>query len=161
VDLLGILSTVRSFIQQKKRLAAFVSILLIIMSAGLLFYMVKKGNNNYPSIASLPEKNDITSPQDNINTADSEEKVEVLPQNERIDEENLLQPPDPFASPPQLVGVLLDGEEEALAIIEAGGRAYITAEGETVAGLWKVEEIYRDKVKMVLEDDEVVLFLGR
>ncbi len=161
MDLLGILSTVRNFIQQNKRLAVLVSILLIISSAGLLFYMAEKGNKNYPSIASLPENNAVTSPQDNINEADNEEEVEVLPQDERIDEENLLQPPDPFASPPQLMGVLLDGEEEALAIIEAGGRAYITAEGETVAGLWKVEEIYRDKVKMVLGDDEVVLFLGR
>ncbi|HIE13230.1 MAG TPA: hypothetical protein EYP63_07385 [Desulfotomaculum sp.] len=53
---------------------------------------------------------------------------------------------DPFAGPMALLGVVLGGRGGDLALIEAGGYAYVAAEGEKVAGIWEVAEITEEAV---------------
>jgi|GEM_PF-3463992 len=152
------LKNVIHLIKQKKKLVFLFCALIILFSATLFSHFA--GKNGTPAVTS-PEKNDVSSAKAGLdNAAAEDETVEVLPQEERVGEEGLL-PPDPFAAPPQLMGVLLDGEGEDYAIIEVGGRAYVKTEGEIVADLWKVESIFKDKVKIVSETDELVLLLSR
>lgn len=158
MDLKEKLKNAIHLIKHKKKLVFLFCALIILLSAALFSYFARKDDT--PSVTP-PEKNVISSAEGSLDSAATEgETVEVLPQEERLGEENLL-PPDPFAAPPQLVGVLLDGEGDNYAIIEVGGKAYVKTEGEIVADLWKVETIFRDKVKIVSGTDELVLLLSR
>lgn len=153
----------RSYIEENKILAVSLSLLVIFFSTGLI-YMALQDADAVPadSQPTFPvEENEVpaeTAPPDNA--LHDHDQVEVLPQLERMETEGKLQPFDPFAAPPQLVGVLAGGGE-AIAIIEAGGNTYIVKTGELVAGLWKVTEIQRDQAVIVLEETETVLQLGR
>lgn len=149
---------IRVIIKNKKGLIVPVSILLILLSAGLVYYTIGlRRPDPAPALTADPAIGD----ERGENALVAEDAVEVLPQIERQEEEEMMRPPDPFAAPPILVGVLMGGVGENIAIIEAGGNRYIATEGNMVAGLWKVQEIHRDKAVIVLRDRETVLYLGR
>lgn len=66
---------------------------------------------------------------------------------------------DPFLAPPRLVGVILGGRGENLAIIETGTTAQVVAPGEEVAGMWTVAEIGSGSVRLVSEDEDKEILL--
>jgi len=149
---------IRVIIRNKKGLIVPLSILLILLSTGLIYYTIAL--RRPVPVPALPAEPAIGNERrDNALVAD--DAVEVLPQIERQEGEETMRPPDPFAAPPILVGVLIGGVGENIAIIEAGGNRYVATEGNMVAGLWKVQEIHQDKAKIILRDRETVLFLGR
>jgi len=149
---------IRVIIRNKKGLIVPLSILLLLLSTGLVYYTIELRRPD--ALPALPVEPAIGNERrENAFVAD--DAVEVLPQIERQEEEATVRPPDPFAAPPILVGVLMGGVGENIAIIEAGGNTYVATEGNMVAGLWKVQEIQRDKAIIILRDRETVLYLGR
>ncbi len=150
--------TLRGYIAHNKGLTVLLSVLILLFSAGLIFLSIPDDapatSDPLPAITTdfngLPEEADPDS-----------EQVEILPQLERMEREGALQPLDPFAAPPMLMGVLLGGGGEDIAIIEAGGNTYITRIGDRVAGLWQVREIHKDKAIIRMGEHETILHLGR
>lgn len=160
--------TLRGQIAQKKTLAVVASMLVILFSAGLI-YSTLSGHTNAaptapqpPTQAVAPVTGDGDTEDDNGDEMSLEnEQVEVLPRVERMDDEPSLKPMDPFAAPPLLVGVLLGGGGDDIAIIEAGGKTFIVKTGEMIAGLWKVAEIHKDRVVISIGGQQTILSLGR
>lgn len=161
--ILEIIQAMRANIAQRKALAVLLSLLILLFSSGLIFFTLRGPAYTPADPEPLPvQTTDADENTDLPAEADSDhEQVDVLPQVERTDEEETLRPRDPFAAPPKLMGVLLGGEGEDLAIIEAGGNTYISSVGDSVAGLWKLRKIQRDKAILLLGEEETVLYLGR
>ncbi|MEW5921995.1 MAG: hypothetical protein AB1796_13840 [Bacillota bacterium] len=155
-------TSLREIIAKKKGLVVLLSILIILLSAALIINATKSVRTVSPAPAPQSAKTSDPAARTNdpAHAAAEDEKADVLPQTERMDEASGLHPPDPFVTPPLLMGVFLGGGGEDLAIIEVGGNAYIVAVGDMVAGLWHVMEISRHKVILELGNHETVLYLG-
>ncbi len=156
-NILEIAQKLRAQVAQRKALAILLSILVLLLSSGIIFIALR-GAARTPS---APDPIPVQTIDINGKLDEADSQVEVLPQTERLEREGTLQPLDPFASPPMLVGVLLGGGGEDMAIIEAGGNTYITRVGDVVAGLWQVSEIHRDKTIIYMGENKTVLYLGR
>ncbi len=94
-------------------------------------------------------------------TSNDDENAEALPQETRtyadpfmISTEN-----DPFVGPMKLVGVLLDGRGHHLAIIEAGGTAYVVPRGAKIADYWTVLSIKEKAVELRSDEKDMTLQL--
>lgn len=95
-----------------------------------------------------------------------DEVAEILPQLKRLETE---QSPDdrqdfsavwsPFSSPMEVQGIITGGRGGDLAIIRANSASYIVSVGETVAGVWEVQEINRNSVRLTRENEEIVIEL--
>lgn len=93
------------------------------------------------------------------------QEYEFLPDTKReLDEEDdaavLARIRDPFSAPLALTGVVLGGRGADLAVIQAGGAAYVVTAGEPVAGVWTVAEIRPDSVLLTADGRELLLELG-
>ena len=66
---------------------------------------------------------------------------------------------DPFSGPMKLVGIILCGKGNHLAIIEAGGTAYIVTRGEEIAKYWTVLSIEENCVELRSDDKDLTLQL--
>jgi hypothetical protein len=89
------------------------------------------------------------------------ENAEALPKTTRAygDPFMIGSDSDPFAGPMKLVGVVLCGKGNHLAIIEAGGTAYVVARGQKIAGYWTVLSIQQKAVELRSDDKEMTLQL--
>jgi hypothetical protein len=89
----------------------------------------------------------------------------VLPETRRTLDDREPQLPDladPFAGPVMLKGIIKGGNDEDLAIIEAGNQSYVVAPHDQLGDHWIVEEIQSDKVILKSEKEKMELrFAGR
>ena len=89
----------------------------------------------------------------------------VLPETRRTLDDREPQLPDladPFAGPVMLKGIIKGGNDEDLAIIEAGNQSYVVAPHDQLGDHWIVEEIQSDKVVLKSEKEKMELrFAGR
>lgn len=98
-----------------------------------------------------------------VNSEDEEdEDGEILPQTERLREEEIGQTRsrDPFSSPPELQGLISGGGGENLAIIKTSNATYVAARGDLIEEYWTVEEVTEEKAVLSSEDEEFALIFG-
>ena len=93
--------------------------------------------------------------------SEGNENAEALPNTTRTfsDPFSVGTDNDPFAGPMKLVGVILCGRGNHLAIIEAGGTAYIVRRGEKIADYWSVLSIQEGSVDLRSDDKDTTLQL--
>ena len=92
----------------------------------------------------------------------NEEVVDVLPASERLlgtTDKGYLE--DPFEAPMILIGVLQNRSSDDIATVRSGNTVYNVEEGDIIAGTWKVEEIYLDRIYLSSEDREIMLGMER
>ncbi len=93
---------------------------------------------------------------------DNEEVVDVLPASERLlgtNDKGYLE--DPFEAPMLLIGVLQNRASNDIATVRSGNIVYNVEEGDLIAGTWKVEEIYLDRIYLSSEGREIMLGMER
>ncbi|MEW6540174.1 MAG: hypothetical protein AB1402_00985 [Bacillota bacterium] len=145
------------FFNRRLRIVAAAGVVLVVIAAGTVAYAIRK-----PDAANVP--NPQAPPATGTDKAG--QAYEVLPETKRpLDpppEETSERKPikDPFAAPLELVGVILGGRGGDLAIIEAGGAAYVVSEGDLVQSVWTVAEIGPGTVLLTSGEQELMLSLA-
>lgn len=140
--------------KNKKALIAIAGVAVITIGAFVIFYM-KQPSQESSAKDNLPKE---------VRTVmeEGEEIVEVLPASERLlksTDKGYLE--DPFEAPMVLVGVLQNRASEDIATVRSGNIVYNVKEGDIIAGIWKVEEIYLDRIYLSSEDREIMLGIER
>lgn len=137
--------------EHKVKIAAAVAgVMVLALVAGFASGMIGGGSPN-------PGDNGIALAQ----ASNGDENAEALPKTTRTygDPFMIGSDSDPFAGPMKLVGVVLCGKGNHLAIIEAGGTAYVVARGQKIAGYWSVLSIQEKAVELRSDDKEMTLQL--
>lgn len=138
----------------KKQMTIIAVVAVVLIAGALVFYFKPKPqvvstNDNLPKeVATVMEED--------------EELVEVLPASERMlrsTDKGFLD--DPFEAPMLLIGVLQTGSGEDIATIRSGNIIYNVKEDDLIAGVWKVEEIYLDRIYLSSQDREIMLKLEK
>ena len=93
--------------------------------------------------------------------SNADENAEALPKTVRTygDPFMIGSDSDPFAGPMKLVGVVLCSKGNHLAIIEAGGTAYVVSRGQKIADYWSVLSIREKTVELRSDDKDMTLQL--
>ena len=135
-----------------KRTAALIitaCVLVLALSAGLATGMIGGLGSNGQS------KTGIALAQEN----EGDENAEALPQTTRETEDPFSpdETGDPFSGPMKLTGVVLCGRGHHLAIIEAGGSAYVVSRGDEIAETWTVISIQERTVDLESRDRDMTL----
>jgi len=160
----GEASNFTSFLNNNKRLVVLLCILLVVIILAVVINVVLSGNDTDNQLANVTNPSD--QPKGNGITTGSDDYAEVLPQMERTAETTTDQAietsgvPDPFLLPKELLGIIIGGGGEDLAIVGTGEGTYLVEEGQLVNDLWEVKEINDASVVLVLDDRQLVLKLN-
>jgi len=141
-----------SFQDQKVKIAAaVVAVLVLTLVAG---YATGMMGTKAPDTA---KDSGIALAQANS----GEENAEALPKTVRTYSDPFMigTDNDPFGGPMKLVGIILCGKGHHLAIIEAGGTAYVVPRGQKIGDYWTVLSINEKSVELRSTDKDLTLQL--
>lgn len=129
----------------------FVLLLLIILTVTLIFaYSGQKTE----STSDRPD-NYSAGRNSSINIENAGNKVEVLPQNVRSNDEATVK--DPFQKPFILSGLLVADNGGNIAIIQYTDEAYVVKEGDRIGNRWVVKKIEEAGVLLSDEKEEILV----
>ena len=143
----------KRFFEQNKTLVFLLPVLLIMIVVVIIIY-IPKGGTPTDSVPAVAE-----------NTATDGNKVEVLPQTERVVDETAASKADsaaansedgtvkdPFAGPMTYSGVLINSNGDNIAVIEGNGKSFVVRKGDMIGSSIQVDSISAEEV--VLKDGD-------
>lgn len=152
----------KRFFEQNKSLVFMLPVLLILIVVVIIIYIPKGGGqaDNVPVMA------------DNANTTEQGNRVEVLPQTERVVSEEAADKAesaaadntdksvkDPFVAPMSFTGVLINSNGDNIAILEGNGKSYVVRKGDMLGDSTQVDSISAETVILKNGDRTVELKL--
>lgn len=136
----------KKFFNQNKTLVFLLPVLLIMIIVCIIIY-IPKGDKQADSVPAAAET-----------TIADGNKVEVLPQTERVVDEKAADDSeqstsgedstvkDPFVGPMKFTGVLLNSNGENIAVVEGNGKSYVVRKGDMIGDSIQVESISAEEV---------------
>lgn len=139
-------SSIKLFFEENRSLVFLLPLLAVLVV--IAFIVLSKSNKALTTSADFSEDNRLS----------SENQVIVLPQTNRvIDEESSAVKKDPFESPFVLTGIIYS-QESPLAILESENISSIVGVGSTVGdSSWKVVSIDKDTVTLSNGSETITL----
>lgn len=156
----GSTSGFKRFFEQNKTLAFLLPVLLIMIVVVVIIY-IPKGDKPTDSIPVSAE-----------NVAAQSNKVDVLPQTERVINEETANKgestattnddkavKDPFVGPMTFSGVLINSNGDNIAVIEGNGKSYVVRKGDMIGDSIQVDSISAEEVVLKGNERTIVLKL--
>ncbi len=138
---------IKDFVVKNKRIVAISGAGMAVVIIALVIFMTMNSEKN------TAEDNNPAAPKQTV--------YSYLPENTRVTGERA-EVRDPFTGALSLKGVITGGEEDNVAIIEAGNIAYVARKDTVIAGSWTVYDIKSDAVYLKSGDRKLRLdFNGR
>lgn len=157
----GSSSGLKKFFKQNKTLVFLLPVLLILIIVVVIIYIPKGAKQPDSGVQTMAE-----------NTLTKSNKVDVLPQTERVTDEEAADKADstvaekdenvvkdPFEGPLTYNGVLINNNGDNIAIIEGNGKSYLVRQGDVIGDSLKVDSISADEVVLKDNDRTTVLKL--
>jgi hypothetical protein len=146
-DIKDIKNEIKDFMVKNKKMAALSGAGLAVIIIALVFFLTM--NTEEKTAA------------DNSPETQQQPVYSYLPENTRVTGERG-EVRDPFTGALTLKGVITGGDEDNVAIIEAGNISYVARKGTVIAGSWTVDAINSDSVNLKAGDKKLRLdFNGR
>lgn len=156
---------IKKFFAQNKSLMVLLPLLLVMLVVVAIIYVPKLFNSNSGVPASAADTTKQTQ------QTSQESKVEVLPQTQRvIDEEaadeadkstseSASPEKDPFVGPISYTGYVLNSNGDNIAVLEGNGRTYLVRIGDILGENTEVQSITGDEVILKYSDRTTTLKL--
>jgi Tfp pilus assembly protein PilP len=156
-----IMDKFRILLENNKKIAVIISILVILLSTSLTIYnsstLLSKNENHSQQSQNLEPEEEVellpVQKRDNeVKNEDSQ--INTINENintEKVKDNNVYL--DPFAGPIKLNGVIVGGQGENAAIIKVGNSTYVVKKGDIVLNYWTVKTITKDFI--IIESDSI------